>query len=96
MAKTRTGKGELVRILHEFSGMPKEVIRIYARYTDYGNKKQLDCGGYSVVKQPNGIITILYPVYGTFEDDYIGQAHMIWSEPEEGEKDEGEKEKKTE
>lgn len=62
-----TKKGELIHVLHEFTGISKDKIRIYGDYVDYGNKQRLTCGAYTVVKYA-GRISIWYPDYTEFPE----------------------------
>ncbi len=64
----KLGKRKMVTIFAQETGLPKEHIRIYGKYECFGNKERLQLGAHTLVAY-EGAVTILEPVYGSFEDD---------------------------
>ena len=62
------GRSTMRKILARETGLPKEHIRIYGKYECFGNKERLQLGARTLVAY-GGTVTILEPVYGSFEDD---------------------------
>lgn len=64
----KLGKRKMVTIFAQETGLPKEHIRIYGKYECFGNKERLQLGAHTLVAYGE-TVTILEPVYGSFEDD---------------------------